>query len=167
MLCYCDKFWHRLDKCAISGASKAQPLPFVCPMDHVIDPSLWHGTQQRRRARKRPGMLAARADGDWEEGMPFRGRYWLSQIGNYPAVAMSNAWVRIRSAKGTSTEPSFVVADKLLRMTLAPSARAGQPVTHRFNPGAAGPDVYVSAGERPPSFGNGGADAVLVSPRCA
>jgi len=34
--CYCDKFWHRLKACAISDAADgAQPLPFVCPMDHV------------------------------------------------------------------------------------------------------------------------------------
>lgn len=34
--CYCDKFWHRLHACAIADAADgAQPLPFLCPMDHV------------------------------------------------------------------------------------------------------------------------------------
>lgn len=37
--CYCDKYWHRLDQCAIPSATSSQPLPFVCPMDHVIDPA--------------------------------------------------------------------------------------------------------------------------------
>lgn len=39
--CYCDKFWHRLHACAIADAADgSQPLPFICPMDHVrLDPS--------------------------------------------------------------------------------------------------------------------------------
>lgn len=26
--CYCDKFWHRLDQCAIPAATSSQLLPF-------------------------------------------------------------------------------------------------------------------------------------------
>ena len=64
--CYCDKFWRsvlglglglaltllltltltltltlpltsRLADCAIPEASSSQPLPFACPMDHVVE----------------------------------------------------------------------------------------------------------------------------------
>ena len=37
MWCYCDKFWSRLNGCTISEARSSQPLPFVCPMDHVVE----------------------------------------------------------------------------------------------------------------------------------
>ena len=82
--CYCDKFWHRLSQCAIPSAVTAQPLPFVCPLDHVIDPTFFHGSYPRRLKRPRPGMLASRVDGHWEDGLPFRGHYWLRQLGSHP-----------------------------------------------------------------------------------
>ena len=91
MYCYCDKFWHRVDACAIPQAGGHQPLPFVCPMDHVMDPSLWHGLDSARKKRSKPGILAARADGPWSDGMPFRGPNWIKQIGNFPSVAKSTA----------------------------------------------------------------------------
>ena len=46
--CYCDKFWSRLDECSIPEAGSSQPLPFLCPMDHVLDPQFWHGTVSAR-----------------------------------------------------------------------------------------------------------------------
>ncbi|EOD25951.1 hypothetical protein EMIHUDRAFT_237370 [Emiliania huxleyi CCMP1516] len=89
--CYCDKFWHRLDKCAIPSATESQPLPFVCPLDHVIDPSLLHGTIPSRMRRPQRGMQASRADGPWEDGLPFRGRHWLRQLGAHPRIGYSTA----------------------------------------------------------------------------
>ena len=84
--CYCDRLWSGSDDifhfgCMYPGAQDGQFVPFVCPMDHVVDPAHWHGVQHRRERRKRRGMLASRADGEWEEGMPYRGPYWLRTLG--------------------------------------------------------------------------------------
>ena len=98
--CYCDKFWHRLDRCAIPSATGSQPLPFVCPLDHVIDPSFLHGTSRARMSRPRRGMLASRVDGPWEDGLPFRGRYWLRQLGAHPRIGLSVATLGIAGRKG-------------------------------------------------------------------
>ena len=67
--CYCDKFWSRLADCAIPEAASSQPLPFVCPMDHVVELQYWHGEVGSRSRRPRAGMLASRADGPWQDGM--------------------------------------------------------------------------------------------------
>jgi hypothetical protein len=67
--CYCDKFWSRLSGCAIPEAASSQPLPFVCPMDHVVELQYWHGEIASRSRRPRAGMLASRADGPWQDGM--------------------------------------------------------------------------------------------------
>ena len=36
-------------------------------------------------------MLAPRADGPWQEGMPYRTHYWLRQLGAHPGIGMSTA----------------------------------------------------------------------------
>ena len=46
--CYCDKFWHRLDQCAIPSATHSQPLPFVCPSTMSSTPA-----SSRHHARRR------------------------------------------------------------------------------------------------------------------
>ncbi|KAG2439915.1 hypothetical protein HYH02_010544 [Chlamydomonas schloesseri] len=37
LACYCDKYWTELDKCRVPGAGQTR-IPFLCPMDHVLDP---------------------------------------------------------------------------------------------------------------------------------
>ena len=148
--CYCDKFWHRLDKCAIPSAGSSQPLPFVCPLDHVIDPSFLHGTQRARVGRPRRGMLAAKVDGPWEEGLPFRGRYWLRKLGEHPRIGMSTATLSSTPASGKSpmdTLPQLLAATRTLptdRTSGATAARA--TLRHTFVPGTDGPLIELPAG---------------------
>ncbi|GIL81772.1 hypothetical protein Vretifemale_10771 [Volvox reticuliferus] len=37
LACYCDKYWTELDQCRVPGATQTR-IPFLCPMDHVLDP---------------------------------------------------------------------------------------------------------------------------------
>ena len=37
LACYCDRYWTPLEDCRVPGASQ-QRLPFLCPMDYVLDP---------------------------------------------------------------------------------------------------------------------------------
>ena len=37
LACYCDRYWAPLEDCRLPGAIQ-QRLPFLCPMDHVLDP---------------------------------------------------------------------------------------------------------------------------------
>ena len=86
-------------------------------------------------------MLPARADGPWQarrvsrrasrrvsrlylgyisqDGMPFRGRYWLRTLGAHPKVGLSVGTLGIKSPNG----PRFNAPPELLRMTA--SVRAG------------------------------------------
>ena len=42
--CYCDKYWARLVRGTMGmQALPTQPLPFRCPMDHIITIAGWHG----------------------------------------------------------------------------------------------------------------------------
>ncbi|KAL1495590.1 hypothetical protein AB1Y20_016951 [Prymnesium parvum] len=156
--CYCDKFWHRLDRCAIPSAASSQPLPFVCPLDHVLDPALLHGTTAARARRPRGGMLAPRADGPWEEGIPFRGRYWLRQLGAHPRVGMSTATLSVApplvpgpangSAPAVATPRHlFPINPQLLAMTATSPAQtddvAISRLVHSFVPGADGPHLQL------------------------
>ena len=148
--CYCDKFWHRLDKCAIPSATSSQPLPFVCPLDHVIDPSFLHGVTRARTSRPRRGMLAARVDGSWEEGLPFRGRYWLRQLGAHPRIGLSKATLGTQPPAGTSpmaTLPQLLTATRTRPTeTGAAGSTARAALQHDFVPGAEGPHLRVPAG---------------------
>lgn len=36
--CFCDRIWFGVEKCRAAGASQMR-LPYVCPLDHVINPS--------------------------------------------------------------------------------------------------------------------------------
>jgi len=147
--CYCDKFWHRLDACAIPSARSSQPLPFVCPMDHVVDPALWHGNMNRRMARRRNGMLADRADGPWEDGIPFRGRYWLRQLGEHPKVGLSAATLTARPTE----EPRFPLPRELLAATRSnlpggqPIAAAADLLRHEFVASEDGPRLVLPSGQ--------------------
>ncbi|KAG2482950.1 hypothetical protein HYH03_018175 [Edaphochlamys debaryana] len=38
LACYCDKYWTELDKCRVPGALQTR-IPYLCPMDHVMDPN--------------------------------------------------------------------------------------------------------------------------------
>jgi len=111
--CYCDKFWSRLADCAIPEAASSQPLPFVCPMDHVVELQYWHGEAASRARRPRAGMLASRADGPWQDGMPYRSHYWLRQLGAHPGIGMSSATLRPSMGKGTERLP---VAEQQLEL---------------------------------------------------
>ena len=76
--CYCDRYWARLTRCTVGHqAAPTQPLPFRCPMDHVVPIGGWHGKYEARRARGRRCELPGRADGRPEEGMPYRTHGWL------------------------------------------------------------------------------------------
>ena len=62
--CYCDKYWARLTQCTIgTQVLGSQPLPFVCPLDHVIPVSGWYGNRAARKARGRRCAQHARAAG--------------------------------------------------------------------------------------------------------
>ena len=145
--CYCDKFWHRLDKCAIPSATSSQPLPFVCPLDHVIDPAFLHGTTAKRMARPRRGMLASRVDGSWEDGLPFRGRYWLQQLGAHPRVGLSTA--TLATSPLADAENAYPTLPELLSATRT-AKPGGHPtasnVRHTFIPGTSGPHIQLPLG---------------------
>ena len=69
--CLCDKYWGRLAQCTIPHLAHplaSQPLPFVCPVDHVIPISGWHGNWAARKARGRRCALPGRADGPPADG---------------------------------------------------------------------------------------------------
>jgi len=140
--CYCDKFWHRLDKCAIPSAASSQPLPFVCPLDHVVDPAFLHGSPRARSARAARGMLAARVDGPWEEGLPFRGRYWLQQLGAHPRIGLSRA--SLGSKPHAATEHAYATMPELLAATRA--APPSVDTIHTFVPGTDGPHLQLPSG---------------------
>ena len=72
-------------------ALRTQPLPFACPMDHVLPVSNWHGTYERRKARGERCALARRADGPPLEGMPYRTQGWLGGLAQRPELAASSA----------------------------------------------------------------------------
>ena len=150
--CYCDKFWHRLSECAIPSATSAQPLPFVCPLDHVLDPSFLHGAYANRVARARRGMLAPRADGPWEEGLPYRGRYWLRQLGAHPRIGMSRATLTTVADQPIDSH-RFPTVKQLLDGTRSASAETGPDAVraramleHSFVPGTEGPSIRLPAG---------------------
>ena len=68
----------RLTKCTVGAQAVAtQPLPFRCPMDHVLPIGAWHGQGGARRRRGKRCALPARADGGPDEGMPYRTHGWL------------------------------------------------------------------------------------------
>ena len=146
--CYCDKFWHRLDKCAIPSATESQPLPFVCPLDHVLDPSLLHGTIPSRMRRPQRGGQASRADGPWEDGLPFRGRHWLRQLGAHPRIGYSTATLST-APPGEASVP-MEVPPPMLSSTLSsaalPPERGG--ARHAFVPGSEGPRLVLPARRR-------------------
>ena len=144
--CYCDKFWSRLSGCAIPEAASSQPLPFRCPMDHVVEPQWWHGQPAARNRRPRPGMLAARADGPWSDGMPFRGPYWLRQLGAHPAVGMSSA----RLSRKRTERPQGPVPRQLLQMAAERLPARRQGLQHEFEAASDGPRLVLPA-ERAPS----------------
>ena len=144
--CYCDKFWHRLDKCAIPSATTSQQLPFVCPLDHVIDPAFFHGTQKTRLARARRGVLASRVDGPWEDGLPFRGRYWLRQLGEHPRIGLSTATLGTLPARNETH--AFATPSELLdaTRTAMPAGPTAAATKHVFVPGSDGPHIRLPNG---------------------
>ena len=86
--CYCDKYWARLTQCTIgTQVLGSQPLPFVCPLDHVIPISGWYGNWAARKARGRRCALPARADGPPTHGFPYRTHGWLAAAGRRRARA--------------------------------------------------------------------------------
>ena len=78
LVCYCDKYWAKLTRCTIGEQALAtQPLPFRCPMDHVIPISNWHGTVAVRRLRERCSLPPEETLGPAEQGMRYRTHGWL------------------------------------------------------------------------------------------
>ena len=152
--CYCDKFWHRLSQCAIPSANDAQPLPFVCPLDHVLDPTWFHGVMGQRTARPRPGMLAARADGPWMDGLPFRGRHWLRQLGNHPRIAYSVATLstsvhpaaKLNAKLQGDVHPDLLAVTRTAPLDTSSAAVAQrQALAHDFVAGTEGPHLKLPA----------------------
>ena len=85
--CYCDKYWARLTQCTIgTQVLGSQPLPFVCPLDHVIPVSGWYGNWAARKARGRR-CAPARADGPPTHGFPYRTHGWLATAARRPHLA--------------------------------------------------------------------------------
>ena len=89
--CYCDKYWGRLAQCTIPHLAHplaSQPLPFVCPVDHVVPVSGWHGNWAARKARGRRCALPGRAGGSIKLTMlraarvdgPEAGRAWTVRL---------------------------------------------------------------------------------------
>lgn len=72
--CYCDRAWSPLVACRTAGAPRF-PLPFPCPMDHVVNTGLW----------ERSGV-AFRGIGFAVDPRAARARVWLG-----PAVASATA----------------------------------------------------------------------------
>ena len=67
--CYCDRYWSRLSQCTVGEQALAtQPLPFRCPMDHVLNVGSWHGKGENRKARGERCALPRRADGHPSDG---------------------------------------------------------------------------------------------------
>jgi len=91
--CYCDKYWARLTRCTVGEQALAsQPLPFRCPMDHVLPIGSWHGKYDMRRARSGRCILPERPDMHPDQGFPYRTSGWLRALqGAPPQVASFGA----------------------------------------------------------------------------
>lgn len=37
LTCWCDRYWGPVERCRLPGARQTR-LPFVCPMDHILEP---------------------------------------------------------------------------------------------------------------------------------
>ena len=154
MWCYCDKYWHRLDECAVPNARGAQPLPFICPMDHVVDPAFWHGDTAARARRAKPGLQPDRADGPPSEGVPFRTRRWLKQLGQHPHVGLASATLASSPvAENLHTADSVaLMTAQLQNLTRSSTAaarlsQAAGLLKHEFVPGSDGPHLSLAAGQ--------------------
>ena len=130
----------------------AQPLPFVCPMDHVVEPMNWHGDFAARARRPKPGQQPRRADGPPSEGMPFRTRRWLTQLGAYPHVGLSAATLAATPlpAAAHTASSAALMTPQLQRLTRSgtDAARRGERsaarlLTHEFVPGSDGPHLSL------------------------
>ena len=101
--CYCDKYWSRLVKCTVGAQALAtQPLPFECPMDHVVPIGSWHGTATDRRLRGERCALPRRADGPPEQGYPYRTNSWLHTARRQPHLGHFASLV---PSDGTASPP--------------------------------------------------------------
>jgi len=71
-------------------------------------------------------MLASRADGPWEHGLPFRGRNWLRQLGAHPRVGLSQGWLRVAGggSAASSSASGAVVPGGASASAAAPAATA-------------------------------------------
>ena len=109
LYCYCDRYWARLTECTIGRqALPTQPLPFRCPMDHLLPIGGWHGAEANRLARPRCAG-PTRPDGPPEEGFPYRTAAWLERLRESAPFFVSSATVRPdgggRSDSATSRGP--------------------------------------------------------------
>ncbi|KAL1530526.1 hypothetical protein AB1Y20_001427 [Prymnesium parvum] len=97
--CYCDKYWARLTRCTVGmQALGTQPLPFLCPMDHVFPIASWHGNSVARQARPRRCELAPRADLPPFQGMPYRSHSWLHRLPQERHLQPSSAHLHVSAA---------------------------------------------------------------------
>ena len=89
-------------------ALATQPLPFRCPMDHLLPIGGWHGAEANRLARPRCAG-PTRPDGPPEEGFPYRTAAWLERLRESAPFFVSSATVRPdgggRSDSATSRGP--------------------------------------------------------------
>eukprot|EP00955_Chlamydomonas_euryale_P001806 20198-Chlamydomonas_euryale.AAC.5 len=93
--CYCDRYWMPLDDCRLPGATQ-QRLPFVCPMDYVLDPislTVVDGADGPRSPG--PGILrlAGLSGGPWVglSGGPWVGFGGPRSLG--PGIVRLQRWV--------------------------------------------------------------------------
>jgi len=75
-----------------------QPLPFGCPMDHVLPVAQWHGSYPTRKARGEKCALPRTADGEPSQGYPYRTNAWLGTLAARPGLAASSATLSAAAA---------------------------------------------------------------------
>ncbi|GFR49885.1 hypothetical protein Agub_g11989 [Astrephomene gubernaculifera] len=58
LACYCDKYWTELEQCRVPGAFQTR-IPFLCPMDHVLDPIFMNDPASEYQVRWREHSFLA------------------------------------------------------------------------------------------------------------
>jgi len=87
-------------------------------------------------------MLAGRADGPWEDGLPYRGRYWLRTLGEHPRIGLSSA--TLGTSPAVHAEHAYATLTELLAATRTGTAATEQ--RHTFVPGSDAPHLSLPAG---------------------
>jgi hypothetical protein len=150
--CYCDKYWARLTRCTVGAQALAtQPLPFQCPMDHLVPIGNWHGTVGARKRRGERCALPARADGPPEQGMPYRTHAWLRAARMQPRLSyFGGTLVAVHSGQGRAASTGAHAAAQ------TPGTRASTPAIDGLpqgGGGGGGAGRAVTSADLPPNGG--------------